>query len=215
MLEELKYKLWTAAAEFFEKGGISLSCVDREQSMMVITPEQTDEFRPEQMVVVDFNGNIIEGEEPASDFCTHLELYKAFTLCGSVARSISPYAVAFAQSGKPIPPFGSFHASHFCGEIPATRLMTKQEIETDYEKNAGILIADTFKSHDYRTVCAVLLSGNCPYCWGADISDAVNHAQLLEQTAQLALHSLSLTPGLAPISQTLLNKFYVPNKMNK
>ena len=126
------------------------------------------DLRPEHMTVVDLSGNVIEGEyAPAADMPAHLELYKAFPNCGGIVRTHSSWATAFAQACKPIPPFGTIHADHFYGEIPATRLMTKTEIENSYEKNIGLIIIEAFKNLDPEAVPGVLVSGHGPWSWGS------------------------------------------------
>lgn len=214
MLEELKYKVWTANKELYECGLCAVtqgnvSGIDREQGLFVINPAGIDysDLRPEQMIVMDLSGNIIEGEPfPVSDFPTHLELYKAFPKCGGIVQTHSSWATAFAQACKPIPPFGTIHADHFYGEIPATRLMTKTEIENEYEKNIGLIIIEAFKTLDSEAVPGVLVSGHGPLAWGTSASDAIHNAVLMEEIARLAICSMTLTPGLAPISQTILDK---------
>ncbi len=213
MLEELKYKVWTANKSLpecaFMQG--SVSGIDREQGLFVISPSEISrgELRPEQMVVVDLNGSVIEGETaPADDMPTHLELYKGFAKCGAVVRMYSEWATAFAQACKPIPAFGIIHAGYFHGEIPATRLMTKAEIENDYEKNIGLIIIEAFKNLSPEAIPGVLVSGHGPYTWGLDPADAVRNAAAMEDIARLALCSMTITPGLAPISQAILDKNY-------
>lgn len=222
MLEELKYKVWTANKKLPEQGLVTFSQggasgIDREQGLFVINPSGVSycDLRPEHMTVVDLSGNVIEGEyAPAADMPAHLELYKAFPNCGGIVRAHSSWATAFAQACKPIPPFGTIHADHFYGEIPATRLMTKTEIENSYEKNIGLIIIEAFKNLDPEAVPGVLVSGHGPWSWGSSPSDAVNNAVAMENIARLALCSMTLTPGLAPISQAILDKHYQLRKGN-
>lgn len=216
MLEELKYKVWEANRQLPEYGLVTftwgnVSGIDREQGMFVIKPSGVsyDELRPDQMVIVDLDGNVIEGDlNPSSDTPTHLELYKAFPKCGAIVHTHSEWATSFAQARKPIPPFGTTHADYFYGEIPATRLMTREEIENDYEKNTGLVIAETFKNRDPEAIPAVLVSNHGPFAWGTNPFDAVHNAVVLEEVAKMALRSMTLTPGLAPISQAILDKHY-------
>lgn len=216
MLEELKYKVWQANLELPKHGLVTftwgnVSGIDREQGLFVIKPSGVEysELRPEMMVVMDLNGNKIEGDlNPSSDTPTHLELYKAFPKCGGIVHTHSTWATSFAQACKPIPPFGTTHADYFYGEIPATRLMTKAEIEGDYEKNTGLVIIEAFKKRDPEAVPGVLVSNHGPFAWGTDAANAVHNAVVMEEVAKMALRAMTLTPGLPPISQAILDKHY-------
>ena len=216
MLEELKYKVWQANLELPKHGLVTFTWgnvtgIDREQGLFVIKPSGVEysELRPEMMVVMDLNGNKIEGDlNPSSDTPTHLELYKAFPKCGGIVHTHSTWATSFAQACKPIPPFGTTHADYFYGEIPATRLMTKAEIEGDYEKNTGLVIIEAFKKRDPEAVPGVLVSNHGPFAWGTDAANAVHNAVVMEEVAKMALRAMTLTPGLPPISQAILDKHY-------
>lgn len=217
MLEELKYKVWLANRQLPKHGLVTftwgnVSGIDRAQGLFVIKPSgvEYDELRPEQMVVVDLNGNKIEGElNPSSDTPTHAVLYNAFPAIGGIVHTHSSWATSFAQACKPIPAFGTTHADYFYGEIPATRLMTKEEIESDYEKNTGLVISETFKNRDPNAVPGVLVSNHGPFAWGSNPSNAVHNAVVMEEVAKMAYRAMVLTPGLAPISQTILDKHYL------
>lgn len=206
MLEELKYRVRQTYNALGEDVG-SVSEIDREQGLIVTAPE-CEEFRPEMAVVLDLDGNVIEGEHaPCADAQTHLELYRAFPKCGGIVHTYSLYATAFAQACKPIPPFGTAHVRFFRGEIPATRLMTRAEIENDYMKSIGLVIAEAFKNRDPAEVPGVLVSYHAPYAWGADCAQAAENARILEEIARRAMYTLTLTPGLAPVSNAILEKF--------
>lgn len=217
MLEELKYKVWLANRQLPKHALVTftwgnVSGIDRAQGLFVIKPSgvEYDELRPEQMVVVDLNGNKIEGElNPSSDTPTHAVLYNAFPAIGGIVHTHSSWATSFAQACKPIPAFGTTHADYFYGEIPATRLMTKEEIESDYEKNTGLVISETFKNRDPNAVPGVLVSNHGPFAWGSNPSNAVHNAVVMEEVAKMAYRAMVLTPGLAPISQTILDKHYL------
>jgi L-ribulose-5-phosphate 4-epimerase len=217
MLEELKQRVYEANMDLPRYGLVTftwgnVSEIDREKGLFVIKPSGVDydKLRPEDMVVVDMEGNKVEGEyNPSSDTPTHLELYKAFPTCGGVVHTHSSWATSFAQACKGIPPFGTTHADYFYGEIPATRLMTKEEIESAYEKNTGLVIIETFKDKDPEAIPGVLVSNHGPFAWGTDAHNAVHNAVVMEECAKMALRSLSLNPELPPISQAILDKHYL------
>jgi L-ribulose-5-phosphate 4-epimerase len=217
MLEELKQRVYEANMDLPRYGLVTftwgnVSEIDREKGLFVIKPSGVDydKLRPEDMVVVDMEGNKVEGEyNPSSDTPTHLELYKAFPTCGGVVHTHSSWATSFAQACKGIPPFGTTHADYFYGEIPATRLMTKEEIESAYEKNTGLVIIETFKDKDPEAIPGVLVSNHGPFAWGTDAHNAVHNAVVMEECAKMALRALSLNPELPPISQAILDKHYL------
>ncbi|MBQ8637248.1 MAG: class II aldolase/adducin family protein [Clostridia bacterium] len=214
MLENLKYKVWEANRRLakmglakFDWGGISYA--DRDTKLFIIKPDgiDFDELLPESFVVIDFDGNILEGENPSSDWKTHLELYKSFGI-NAVAHFYSDAALGFAAASRPIPVFSAVHAKYFKGDIPATRLLTKAEIENDYYVNIGKIVAEAFKSRNADEIPAVIVSGHEPYAWGKTLDEAVKNAAVLEEAAKSALCALSLSPGIAPLSNTLVDFLY-------
>lgn len=217
MLEELKKEVWAANLDLPKYGLVTftwgnVSGIDREKGLFVIKPSGVDydKLKPEDMVVMDLDGNKVEGElNPSSDTPTHLELYKAFPECGGIVHTHSEWATSFAQAGKPIPAFGTTHADYFYGEIPVTRLMTKEEIEGEYEKNTGTVIIETFKDLDPVAVPGVLVNNHGPFAWGTDAHNAVHNAVVMDEVAKMALRSMQLTPGLLQISQYILDKHYL------
>ena len=217
MLEELKQKVYEANMDLPRYGLVTftwgnVSGIDREKGLFVIKPSgvEYEKLRPEDMVVVDMDGNKVEGEyNPSSDTPTHLELYKAFPECGGIVHTHSPWATSWAQACRGIPAFGTTHADYFYGEIPATRLMTKEEIESAYEKNTGLVIIETFKNIDPMAIPGVLVSNHGPFAWGTDPHNAVHNAVVMEECAKMALHTLQLSPEQPSISQNILDKHYL------
>lgn len=217
MLEELKQKVWEANLKLPKYGLVTftwgnVSGIDREKGLFVIKPSgvEYDVLRPEHMVVVDMDGNKVEGDmNPSSDTPTHLELYKAFPECGGIVHTHSSWATSFAQACKPIPAFGTTHADYFYGEIPVTRLMTSDEIEGEYEKNTGLVIIEKFKDMDPAAVPGVLVANHGPFAWGTDADNAVHNAVVMDEVAKMAYRSMVLTPELPQISQTILDKHYL------
>ena len=164
MREALKQQIYEANMELPRRGLVTytwgnVSGIDREKGLFVIKPSGVDyeKMRPEDMVVMDLEGNQVEGSlRPSSDTPTHLELYKAFPEIGGIVHTHSTYATAWAQAGRGIPCYGTTHADYFYGEIPCARNLTAEEIEEGYEKNTGLVIAETFKGRNPRYVPGVL-----------------------------------------------------------
>jgi L-ribulose-5-phosphate 4-epimerase len=190
----------------------NVSAIDRETGLVVIKPSgiKYDGMKPSDMVVVDLDGNRIEGTyKPSSDTPTHLELYKAFSKIGGVVHAHSRWATVFAQAGRSIPALGTTHADYFYGTIPCTREMTMQEITGAYEKETGSVIVETFQGQNPLAVPGVLVHTHGPFAWGTDAEDAVHNAVVLEQVAFMAYHSLQLNGELSTMSQVLLDKHYL------
>lgn len=164
MLEALKQQVYEANMELPKRGLITytwgnVSGIDRESGLFVIKPSGVDYdlLKPEDMVVMDLNGNRVEGTmNPSSDTPTHVELYKAFPEIGGIVHTHSPHATAWAQAGRGLPCYGTTHADYFYGEIPCARNLTAEEIEEGYEKNTGLVIVETFQGKNPMYVPAVL-----------------------------------------------------------
>ena len=178
MLEQLKQEVYEANMMLPKYGLVTftwgnVSAIDRESGLFVIKPSGVDydKLTPEDMVVMDLNGNRVEGRyKPSSDTPTHLEIYKAWPEVGGVVHTHSSYATSWAQAGRSIPCYGTTHADYMYGEIPCVRCLTKEEIEGDYEKNTGLLIVSEFArmGKDPMAVPAVLCKNHGPFAWGKD-----------------------------------------------
>ena len=219
MLENLKQEVLEANLLLPKHGLITftwgnVSAIDREKGLVVIKPSgvEYDGMTAEDMVVVDLDGNRVEGKwKPSSDTPTHVALYKAFPALGGIVHTHSRWATSFAQAGKGIPAFGTTQGDYFYGEIPCTRKMTPEEIAGEYELETGNVIIDTFQSRkiDPAQVPAVLVHSHGPFTWGTDAHNAVHNAVVLEEVAFMAFHAMALTPGLPPMQQELLDKHYL------
>ncbi|NMB43368.1 MAG: L-ribulose-5-phosphate 4-epimerase [Clostridiales bacterium] len=217
MLEKLKQQVYEANMELPKRGLITytwgnVSGIDRETGYFVIKPSgvEYDLLKPEDMVVMDLEGNKIEGKyKPSSDTPTHIELYKAFKDIGGIVHTHSPWATSFAQAKKSIPCYGTTHADYFYGEIPCARPLTREEIENEYEKNTGLVIIETFKDLDPIFMPGVLCSNHGPFTWGKDAAEAVHNAVVLEEVAKMALRTQTLSPDSGGIPQVLLDKHFL------
>jgi L-ribulose-5-phosphate 4-epimerase len=166
-------------------------------------------LKPDQIVILDYEGNIVQGAlRPSSDTPTHRRLLLAIPEVRSIVHTHSRCAVAFAQAGRGIPCLGTTHADYFYGEVPVTRPMTPDEIASAYEWETGNVIVERFKSIDPMQVSAVLVHSHGPFAWGPSGAKAVENAFALEIIAQMARHTLNLTPGMPPIPQPLLDKHF-------
>jgi L-ribulose-5-phosphate 4-epimerase len=217
MLEELK-KTVCEANLLLPKYGLvtftwgNVSGIDRQSGLMVIKPSGVpyEGMGPEDMVVVDLEGRVVEGRwKPSSDTATHIELYKAFPACGGVVHTHSRWATTFAQAGRGIPAMGTTQADYFYGEIPCTRPMTDEEIRGAYEKETGRVIVETFAGRDPAAVPGVLVCSHGPFAWGSDAMNAVHNAVVMEEVAFMDWHAMLLEPGRGPMQQTLLDKHYL------
>lgn len=192
----------------------NVSAIDRDRGLVAIKPSGVayESMRVEHMVVLDLDGNVVQGScRPSSDTETHLEIYREFSAVGGVVHTHSRWATVWAQAGRGIPAFGTTQADYFYGEIPCTRELSETEIQTEYERNTGRVIVNTFRHRrlDPMAVPGVLVSGHGPFAWGKDAHDAVHNAVVLEEVAMMAFQTLQLTPGHRPIDQALLDKHYL------
>jgi len=218
MLEALKERVYRENMKLVEHGLVVLtwgnvSARDFESGLVVIKPSGVDyaTMKAEDMVVLDLDGNIVEGRlNPSSDTPTHLELYRRFPKVGGIVHTHSMNAVAWSQAGRGIPAYGTTHADAFHSEIPCARALTKDEIENDYELNTGRVIVETFADIDYEAVPAVLCKNHGPFTWGSTPEAAVKVAVTLEAVAEMAMKTerLAYSPEGAEVPKYLLDKHY-------
>lgn len=212
MLEALKEEVCRANLMLPKHGLVTftwgnVSGIDRKSGLIVIKPSgvEYDGMKPEDMVVVDLDGKVVEGRyKPSSDTATHIELYKAFSEIGGVVHTHSRWATVFAQMGQGIPATGTTHADYFYGEIPCTRLMTTDEIRGKYEKETGTVIIEAFQSIDPMQVPAVVVYSHGPFAWGKDAAEAVHNTIVLEEIAFMQWHAKAPT-----MQRELLDKHYL------
>lgn len=216
MLEKLKQSVYDANMRLYKSNLIILtwgnvSGIDRESGLVVIKPSGVpyDTMSVEDMVVVDLEGNVVEGKyKPSSDTPTHIELYKRFPNIGGVVHTHSTFATSFAQAKCPLITYGTTHADTFYGSVPCSRPLTKEEIESDYELNTGKVIVETFASLDYEAVPGVLVGSHGPFTWGKDENSAVTNAIILEEVAKMAYLTKGINPEIEEIDQYLKDKHY-------
>ena len=218
MLEELKQLVYEANMDLPKYGLVTftwgnVSAIDREKGLFVIKPSgvEYDKLTPEDMVVMDLEGNKVEGRyNPSSDTDTHLELYKAFPEIGGVVHTHSTHATSWAQAGRSIPCYGTTHADYIYGEVPCVRCLTKEEIEDNYEKNTGRLIVEEFfrRCKEPMAVPAVLCKNHGPFAWGKDAKDAVHNAVVLEEVAKMAYMAEVINPRVEAAPHELQDKHY-------
>ncbi|MDR2119290.1 MAG: L-ribulose-5-phosphate 4-epimerase [Tannerella sp.] len=215
MLEELKQSVFQANLDLVRYGLViftwgNVSGIDRESGLVVIKPSgvEYDRMRVDDMVVVDSDGNMVEGRlRPSSDTPTHLILYKAFTGAGGIVHTHSTYATAWAQAGRDIPNIGTTHADYFKESIPCTRPMTKAEIEGSYEAETGNVIVERFAGINPVHTPGVLVNNHGTFTWGTDAHNAAHNAVVLEQVAKMAFVSLSVNPHLQ-MNDELIKKHF-------
>ena len=217
MLEELKEKVCKANLDLVRHGVVlftwgNVSAIDKETGYVIIKPSGVDYavMKPQHMVVVNIDGKVIEGElNPSTDLPTHLELYKAYTGIGGVVHTHSSAATSWAQAGRGIPCYGTTHADYFYGEIPCTRDLTADEVNTEYEKNTGVVIVETMADRDALAMPGALVKNHGVFAWGTDADNAVHNAVIIEYVAKMAAETERLNPEAAPAPQYLLDKHYL------
>jgi len=215
MLEKLKARVYRANTELVKSGLVihtwgNASARDRKTGLIVIKPSgiSYDKMKAGDMVVLDPDGNIVEGRyKPSTDAPTHLFLYKDWDLINGIVHTHSTYATSWAQAGRNIPAFGTTHADHFHGEVPCTRRLTAEETENDYEINTGKVMAEHLSGLDPLAVPSVLVNCHGPFSWGRDPEEAVYNAIALEEIARMAFYTV-LLGNTGPADVHLLNKHF-------
>ena len=193
MLEKLKEELLQANLELPRNNlvawtGGNVSARDHETGLVVIKPSgiRYEKLRSEDMVVVDLDGNIVEGTlKPSSDTASHLYIYRHRPDVGGIVHTHSRYATAFAALGKPIPCVLTAMADEFGGPIPCGRfaLIGGEEIGKVVIESIGKSSAVLLKNHGVFTIGKTSIEavkGSCDdrrcSCYGLD-GDAVRNTR--------------------------------------
>lgn len=218
MLEELKEKVFKANIDLVKNNLVVLtwgnvSGIDREKGLVVIKPSGVsyDDMKASDMVVVDLDGNVVEGNlRPSSDTITHIELYKKYESLGGIVHTHSTFATSWAQAKRDIPSYGTTHADTFYGSVPCTRKLSNEEIKTEYERNTGFVIIETLENRNIEvlSVPGIIVGSHGPFSWGETPSKAVSNAVVLEEVAKMALITESLNKDITPIEKELQDKHY-------
>ncbi len=204
MLKKLKEQVFQANLLLPKHGLVTftwgnVSGIDREEGLVVIKPSGVpyETMKRDDMVVLELeSGKVVDGElKPSSDTPTHLELYKAFPNIGGIVHTHSRWATTFAQAGRGITALGTTHGDYFYGEIPCTRKMTEAEIQTEYEKETGTVIIETFKDKNPDAIPGVVVYSHGPFAWG--------------KVAFMNIQTMLLNPDIQPMQQELLDKHYL------
>ena len=219
MLEELKRQVYEANMELPRRGLVTytwgnVSGIDRTKGYLVIKPSgvEYEQLKPEDMVVVDLEGNRIEGSyKPSSDTATHIELYKRYMDIGGIVHTHSTWATSWAQAGRAIPLYGTTHADYFYGSIPCARALSEGEINVDYEKNTGLVIIETLEQKQIKPkdMPGILCSNHGPFTWGKNAGEAVHNAVVLEEVAKMACYSELINGNIVPAPKVLADKHYL------
>ena len=215
MLKKLKQEVLQANLDLVKHGLVvftwgNVSAIDRTKGLVVIKPSGVsyDNMKAENMVVLDLEGKVIEGElKPSTDAATHLALYQSFPNIGGVAHTHSTFATAWAQAGKDIPNIGTTHSDYFKDCILCTRSMTTEEIATNYERETGKVIVERFEGLNPEYTSGVLVNNHGPFTWGNDANQAVFNAVVLEQIAKMAFIAYLINPELK-MNEELIKKHF-------
>lgn len=218
MYNRIKQEAYDANMELPKLGLVlftfgNVSVVDRGNKVFAIKPSGVpyEDLKPSDMVIVDFDSNIIEGNlRPSSDTKTHAVLYKEWEEIGAIVHTHSTYGTAWAQSNRDIPIYGTTHADHLTKDIPCAPPMQDEMIKGNYEYQTGYQIIDHFTdSHlDYKEVEMMLVGNHAPFCWGKDGKKAVYNAAVLEYVAKMAFLTEQINPDVHRMKDSLINKHY-------
>ena len=191
----------------------NVSAANRDLGVFAIKPSGVPykDLSPEKMVIVDFDGKLVEGNlRPSSDTKTHAVLYKHWDGIGGICHTHSTYATAWAQSQQDILIMGTTHADHLTTDIPCAPPMSDEKIEGDYEFETGFQILDCFeeKNLDYKEVEMVLVGNHAPFTWAKTAEKAVYNSAVLEEVARMAYLALQINPQAPRLKDTLIRKHY-------
>ncbi|SHF63270.1 L-ribulose 5-phosphate 4-epimerase [Fodinibius roseus] len=189
------------------------SAADRDRSVFAIKPSGVpyEELRADDMVIVDFDGKVVEGGmRPSSDTETHAVLYRQWDGIGGIAHTHSTYGTAWAQTQRDIPILGTTHADHLTEDIPCAPPMSDEMIEGDYERQTGHQIIDAFDSRQlsYEEVEMILVANHAPFTWGKTAEKAVYNSAVLEEVAKMAYITLQIHPDAPRLKEPLINKHW-------
>lgn len=216
--DALKNECYQANMELNAQGLVlhtfgNVSAADRGRGVFAIKPSGVpyEQLRPEDMVVLDYDGQVVEGKlRPSSDTATHAFLYKNWQGIGGIAHTHATYSVAWAQAQRDIPIFGTTHADHLTRDIPCAPPMANRLIEGNYEYNTGVQILECFRERNLspEEVEMVLIGNHGPFCWGRDAAQAVYNSGVLEAVAQMAYLTLQINPGATRLKDALIKKHF-------
>jgi len=189
----------------------NVSCIDRNEGVYAIKPSGMpyEDLKPDDMVIVDLNNNVIEGNfKPSSDTKTHTVLYNNFPKIGGIVHTHSNYAVSWAQAKKPVPILGTTHADHLSVDIPVTKMMSDEAIKGDYETETGNQIIELFKDLPYEEIQMVLVAGHGPFTWGVTPDKAVYNSVVLEALSKMAYYTVTINKDITRIKDSLIKKHH-------
>lgn len=215
-LQTLREEVCAANKALVEHGLVTLtwgnvSAINADRDRVAIKPSGVayDALTPEDIVIVDLLGNVVEGDmRPSSDTPTHVLLYKFFEGIGGITHTHSPNATMFAQARLELPCLGTTHADHFAGPVPVTRPLTAQEVDSYYELNTGQVIVECFEGLDPVAIPGVLVAGHAPFTWGPDAATSVRNAVALEAVAQMAIGTFMINEELPVLEHYVMAKHY-------
>ncbi|SCC45029.1 L-ribulose-5-phosphate 4-epimerase [Kosakonia oryziphila] len=216
-MQKLKQQVYDANMDLPRYGLVTftwgnVSAIDHDRGLVVIKPSGIayENMKPDDMVVVDLQGNRVEGQwRPSSDTATHLALYRRYHQLGGVVHTHSTHATAWAQAGLAIPALGTTHADYFFGDIPCTRALSEEEVREEYELNTGKVIVETLGKSNPLHTPGIVVYQHGPFAWGKDAADAVHNAVVMEEVARMAWIAHSINPALKAIDNYLMNKHFM------
>lgn len=213
---ELKEQAFAANLEIPRRGLAiytfgNVSAFDPARGVLAIKPSGVayDELSPDDIVVVDLEGKVVEGRlRPSSDTRTHIVLYRHFTGITGIAHTHSTYATGWAQARTPIPIYGTTHADHLAEDVPCTELLADEALAGDYETETGFQILACFRERDPHHTPMVLVAGHGVFTWGNSAGKAIYNAAVLEEIAKMAFITLSVKPETPRLSHSIVRKHF-------
>lgn len=216
--QEIKEKAYLANMQLPKLGLVlftfgNASAADRATGVFAIKPSGVpyEELSAEKMVIVDFDGNTVEGTlRPSSDTKTHAVLYKHWEEIGGIVHTHSTYGTAWAQSQRAIPIYGTTHADHLTVDIPCAPPMQDDMITGNYEYETGFQIMNHFKEAglSYKEVEMILVGNHAPFTWGKTAEKAVYNSAVLEEVGRMALLTEQIRRNVPKLKDALIKKHF-------
>lgn len=194
MFKKLREEVWKANAALPRENLVAgttgnVSGINRENGHVVIKPSGVnyDELTPDDLVIVDLYGKVVEGKlKPSVDTPHHLYLYKSMPGAGAVIHTHSPYATMFALLEKPIPVYSTAHADTFGVEVPCT----------PYVDNRKDHIGKAILKYRKEGCPAVLMGKHGVFVFDENPAKALKTSVMLEYAARVAKGALELADAL-------------------
>ncbi len=169
------------------EGNLSLKVKDQ----IFITPSgvSKEELRPEDIAVLDREGNLLEGKNPSSESKMHLAIYQAREGLSAIIHAHPPYTLALYLAGED---FSQFY-------LPEARIYLKKVTKVPLLPPGSEELAARV-SEAAKEAQVIILSGHGAVTLGKNLTEAFNLMLILEKVSQVTWLAKNLRKDLEPLS---------------